>query len=39
MANFWRGDLGQFLVAMIAIMAASFCGALIAGSILLAVFL
>jgi hypothetical protein len=35
--NFWRGDLGQFLVAMIAIMGASFCGTLLAGSILLAV--
>lgn len=39
MTNFWRGDFGQFLLAMIAIMAASFCGALFAGSILLAVFL
>lgn len=39
MKNFLRGDFGQFLVAMIAIMAASFFGALIAGSILLAVFL
>lgn len=39
MTNFWRGDFGQFLLAMIAIMGAAFFGTLIAGSILLAVFL
>jgi hypothetical protein len=35
--NFFRTDFGQFLVAMITIMSASFAGTLLAGAILLAV--
>jgi hypothetical protein len=37
-SGFIRSDFGQFVLAMLAIMGASFFGTLIAGAMLLAVF-